>query len=229
MIVFDNVSLHYHYDEYTLLKNLTFSLNEGVNTVLCDVQSGKSSVCKLLTKEVEPSGGTITFDGIDISRITNEGLGILYLSSAPAFFENRSVLYNIAYPLKVRKINKHARNGIAAKVADNLGITDLSVKVKKLDASERKRIAVARGLTVERKAVLFDDFFDGTENIEEILNMFSAKIKVIFTSDIRFAQGHCVVLDGGNTEYTGNAEGAKKSVSSLEWLYNKLTNGQNDD
>lgn len=222
MIVFDNVSLHYHYDEYALLKNLSFELNDGVNTVLCDVQSGKSSVCKLLTKEFAPSGGVITVNEVDISRITNECLGILYLPSKPVFFENKSVLYNMAYPLKVRRTGKKERLQTAMTLADKLGIDNVDVKVSKLTACERKRVALARGLTVDREIVLFDDFFDENDDVDSVLDMFSARVKVILTSQADIARGNCIVLDGGNTVFCGDVKGARECVSQLEWLYDNL-------
>lgn len=189
---------------------------------MCDVQSGKSSICKLLTREVAPTSGAVILDETDISCIANERLGILYLPGIPTYFENRSVLYNIAYPLKVRKISKQQRTERAAEIAGKLGIKDLKVKIRKLNLAERKRVALARGLTVERQVVLFDDFFDDCEDVDDVLDMFSAKIKVIFTSDTRLTRGHCVVLDGGYTEYVGDVDGACRRIAQLEWLYDKI-------
>lgn len=222
MITFQNVSFRYHYDEFVLLKNLSFELLDGVNTVLCDLQSGKSSICKLLTKEISPTVGSIYLNGIDISCITNKGLGILYLPSVPTFFENKSVLYNIAYPLKVRRADKTERLTKAKCIAEKLGIDNVDVKISKLTTDERKKAALARGLTVERKIILFDDFFDENDDVDYILNLFSADVKVILTSFTELARGHTVVLDGGVTAYCGNVKGACECVAQLEWLYDSL-------
>ena len=225
MIEFRGVSLRYHYDEFELLKGVDFTLREGVNTVLADVQSGKSSICKLLLKEVKATGGEILVDGAKIDSIANASLGILYLPSAPVFFDSRSVAYNIEYPLIVRKIAKTERKKRVEEVAAALKIDFLGKKAKKLTAEERKLAALARGLTVERKVVLFDDFFafDGLENplesVNTVLNMFKNAICVILTSDKRLAMGNATVLDGGVTVFQGDAEIAKTVVDGLGWIF----------
>lgn len=218
MIEFSHVSLTYPYEEYALLKDLTFTLTEGVNTVLCDTQSGKSSICKLLTKQFAPTSGQIIVDGQEISCITNQGLGILYLSGNPTFFDNRSVRYNVTYPLKVRQLPKTERNKRFDEVAEQLVITNPDVKLKKLSLPERKRIALARGLTVERRTVLLDDFCNDTDSLDKTVALFGGATIVIFTSNVNLARGNVVVLDGGNTVYQGDAAGAAQCKQTLSWI-----------
>ena len=223
MIEFCGVTLKYHYEEFALLKGVDFTLKRGVNTILADSQSGKSSICKLLMKEEKPTDGEILVDGVKIDGITNADLGILYLPSAPVFFGNRSVIYNIKYPLKVRKIAKNERRQRAVAVAEALGIDFLDEKAKKLTAEQKKLVALARGLTVERKIALFDDFFvfDGDATLEKVngvLKLFEAATCVILTSDARLIQGNTVVLDGGMTVFAGEAEQAREVAGGLGWL-----------
>ena len=225
MIVFDNVTLRYPYDEFELLKGVSFSLQEGINAVLADAQSGKSSICKLLLKDIAATGGHIFVDGQEISSITNSNLDILYLPRKPVFFERRSVQYNLEYPLSVRKVGKSERRERVREVAELFGIEQLGIKVSKLTQEQRKTLALARGLTVKRKTVLFDGFFDGEtvdcQYINSVLQHFDTSANstvVIFTSDARLAMGNTVVLDGGVTVFQGEAEQAQQCVSNLYWL-----------
>ena len=219
MIVFDNVTLRYPYDEFDLLKGASFTLQDGVNTVLADVQSGKSSICKLLLKDIAPTSGQIFVDGLEISGITNGNLDILYLPRNPVFFQRRSVQYNMEYPLKVRKVAKVQRQARVGEIAKQFGI-QLDVKARTLTQEQRRTLALARGLTVKRKTVLFDSFFDGdTADIQYINNILQQfDTCVILTSDPRFAVGHTVVLDGGVTVFEGDAEQAQQYISNLHWL-----------
>ncbi|MCM1194900.1 MAG: ATP-binding cassette domain-containing protein [Corallococcus sp.] len=219
MIKFENVSLRYPYDEFALFKNLTFTLQKGENTVLCDTQSGKTSLCKLLVGEVSPTGGKIFFDNEEISRIAHSELGILYLSDNSPFFENKSILYNVGYPLKVRKVNVAERKAIIDEAVLRTGLDNLERKVKTLDSNTRKTVALCRGLTVKRQVVLYDDFFDNTDGIERTLGLFGDVTSVIITSNTELARGNTVVLDGGNTVYCGDAENARAVVENLCWLY----------
>lgn len=225
MIEFKQVTLHYHYDEFTLLKGSSFTLHDGVNTLLADTQSGKSSICKLLCKEVKPTDGEILVDGMAISSITSAGLGILYLPSVPTFFKGRSARYNVEYPLKVRKTPKNERKRRVDEVAQLLGVDCLDVKVSKLTDEQKKLVALARGLTVKRKVVLFDDFFavgdavdSALNDVKSVIGLFPDAICVVLTSDKRLAMGHCVVLDGGVTVYEGDEQGATQIIDGLEWI-----------
>ena len=225
MIVFDNVTLRYPYDEFDLLKRASFTLQEGVNTVLADAQSGKSSICKLLLKDISATGGQIFVDGQEISSITNSNLDILYLPRNPVFFERKSIQYNLEYPLLVRKVEKPERKKRVREIAEQLDIPQLDVKVGKLSQEQRRNLALARGLTVKRKTVLFDGFFDGDtpdfKYINNVLRHFDTcapSTLVIFTSDARLAMGNTVVLDGGVTVFEGCAEQAQQYVSNLYWI-----------
>lgn len=229
MIEFKDVVLQYHYDEFALLKGASFTLNEGLNTILCDTQSGKSSICKLLCKEIHPTSGEILVDGLPIVGITNADLGILYLPSAPAFFKNRSVRTNVEYPLKVRKVDKITRKQRVEQVAAALGIDYLEQKVNKLTVEQKKLVALARGLTVERKVVLFDDFFAvdadvqaSLERVRSVLALFKGAICLILTSDRRLAVGNVVVLDGGVSVFQGNAADAQNAADGLQWICDNL-------
>lgn len=222
MIEFNGVELHYHYDEYAVLKNLTFSLIDGINTILCDSQSGKSSICKLLTKQFKPTKGQILLNGQDICGITNEALGILYLSAKPTFFENRSVKYNVEYPLKVRKAPRAERENRFVELSRALALPQADVKLRKLSVTERKQVALARGLSVERKVVLLDDLCEDIEEINRISQLFGNALVVVLTSNADLACGNTIVLDGGNTVYQGTVDGALEVVSNLSWIVDIL-------
>lgn len=91
-----------------------------------------------------------------------------------------------------------------------------------MDERTRKVAALARGLTVKRNAVLFDDFFGGAEYVDGVLDLFDADIKAVFTSDVSLARGNVTVMDGGYTVFCGGADDAKRAVDGLGWIYDSL-------
>ncbi len=212
MIVFDKVTYRYHYEQFELFKQLSFTLVDGVNTILCGEQGGKSSICKLLCNEIAPQRANVTICGIQSNAQVDNG--VLWLPKNPAFFEGRGVLFNIAYPLKVRKVAKLQRDIIAKQLAEQFGFT-ADIKVKKLTREQRCNLALARGLTVERQVVLFDDFFSTKQQLQQTLELFPDAIKVILTSNISLATGHTVVIDCGECVYQGDAEGAVKACQGI--------------
>lgn len=205
MIVFDKVTYKYHYEQFELFKQLSFELKDGVNTILCGEQGGKSSICKLLCNQIVPQSGNVTIFGIQCNAQADNG--VLWLPKEPAFFEGRSVFFNIAYPLKVRKVAKLQQDIIAKQLAEQFNLT-ANAKVKKLTEDQRRNLALARGLTVERKVVLFDDFFQTKQQLQQTLELFPDAIKVILTSNTALATGHTVVIDCGECTYQGDVSGA---------------------
>lgn len=217
-IGFCDVSFRYHYDDFAIFDGLTFALSAPMSSVWCDVQSGKGTLCKLLTGELKPNKGKILFDEIPSESITPDERGILYLTKDGVFFEHKSVLDNVAYPLAVRKVDKKSRLATAAEMLDKMGIIGLAnVKLCKLNVAERRLVALARGLTVPRKIVLFDDFFEygkhdeptfDTYDISAVSALWQDATKVVLTADKRLLTGESVVLDGGKCVFCGNAQDA---------------------
>lgn len=232
MIEFDAVTLKYHYEQYPLFEQLSFSLNGRENTVLCDIQSGKSSLCKMIMGLLPPNEGKVSIDGKSVydgnlkSAKCAPPFDILYLPEMPAFFENRSVDFNLRYPLKVRKISDEA---VVQKLACDFDLESLlKTKVKELTKRQKKLLALARGASVCRDIVLFDGFFDDTclddnlLNPQSVKNIFNSKMQVFFTAKPELAFGNTVVLDGGKCVFCGDKEGAAECVKKLEWLAYKL-------
>lgn len=218
-ITFSNVVFRYPYDEFELLKGVDFTLTEGVNTVLCDAQSGKTTLCRLMLGLLKPTSGQISVDGKPLSGISATDLEILYLPRHPVVFKRRSVLYNVMYPLRVRKAPKAVARQQAALACDAVQLADVSVRAGKLSGEELRKLAIARGLTVPRRVVLFDDFLDAADpsSVKAVSACFGEAMQVIFTSDVRLANGHTVVLDGGKTVFEGDAAGAAAVVAQLYW------------
>ena len=227
MIEFRDVTLRYHYDEYSLFENLSFTLPDGVNTVLCDVQSGKSSLCKMILGLLPPTCGNVLLDGVDLyngDKGAKPQLSALYLPSQPTFFPNKTVLYNLQYPLRVRKQLAASEEKVAL-LAEKYNLTDgLAVKVKKLDFRQKKLLSLARGQTLQRDIVLFDSFFDDTEQDDEllsensVLDSFNCRTKLIFTANPNHARGNTVVIENKKCAYCGDSDGARDFVAGLTWL-----------
>ena len=228
-IQFDNVTLRYHYDNYDVLTDATFTLHDGVNTVLCDIQSGKGTICKLILGNLAPTSGRVLINGRDASTLPNKEMNALYLSNTPTFFENRSVLYNLQYPLRVRNALKQNVETVA-QLADEFGLSELlDKKVKTLTSPQKLKLSLSRGLTVHRDVVLFDGFFDDTSwmellselSQEQVVNRFDGT-KVVLTTKADVITGNTVVMDGGQCVFQGDADGAKQTLAQLEWLADKI-------
>lgn len=222
MIEFCNVTFKHQYDDFALLENASFNLPNGISTVLCDVQSGKTSICRLILGLLTPQSGKISVDGEDVSVCRPD---VLYLPKEPTLFLEKSVSYNLNYPSKVRKIlpqNSERIHQIAHKFALD---EKLGTKAKKLSKMEKLQLALARGMTVERKIVLFDGFFDNnyTESFSQVVNEYFpfCQTAVLFTAFPQNAVGHTVVLENKKCVFQGEVSQAQEVVKNLCWLATK--------
>jgi len=146
---FDNFSLN----------NVTFNLEKGDYFIVLGVSgSGKSVLLEILSGLINVDSGSITLDGKDITneKIQKREIGILFQDFA--VFPHMTVRENIAYPLKLRKINKSEINDKVQYLSKELGIEQLLDKnVGLLSGGEAQRVALARTLAISPKILLLDE------------------------------------------------------------------------
>jgi cell division transport system ATP-binding protein len=146
------------------LENATFSVRRGEFVFLVgQTGSGKSTIMRLLIKELEPTAGTIRVAGRDISEIDRahvpyyrRNLGVVFQDFK--LLPNRTVYDNVAYALQV---TGHGRKEIRAKVPDILRLTGLSTKLHnfpdQLSGGEQQRVSVARAFVNHPPLLLADE------------------------------------------------------------------------
>jgi len=160
---FKNISKKYPYIKEFLFEDVSFEAETGKWVgIVAEKQSGKSTLIKMLAELTMPTEGQILLDGNDFYSICpqNRGIGIIFDDFA--LMPRKSVLKNIAFPLKVRKIKDW--HNIAIKMAKIFDIDDLSVKAKNLDADKKLRVSLARLMSrQDLQFVIFDDIFRQTD------------------------------------------------------------------
>jgi len=131
--------------------------------IVGDSGSGKSTMIKLLLKELEPSEGTITIDGRNLGKIRRRqipkfrrNIGVVFQDFR--LLKDRNVYENIAFAQKV--IGESTRN-IKKKVPSFLSMVGLAAKYrsypKELSGGEQQRVAIARALINEPSILLADE------------------------------------------------------------------------
>ena len=131
--------------------------------IVGDSGSGKSTMIKLLLKELEPSAGTIMINGKNLSRIKRRqipkfrrNIGVVFQDFR--LLKDRNVYENIAFAQKV--IGESTRN-IKKKVPSFLSMVGLAAKYrsypKELSGGEQQRVAIARALINEPSILLADE------------------------------------------------------------------------
>jgi cell division transport system ATP-binding protein len=146
------------------LDQATFSVGRGEFVFLVgSTGSGKSTLMRLLIKELEPDDGTIRVAGRDIAEIERtrvpyyrRNVGVVFQDFK--LLPNRTVYDNVAYALQV---TGHHRKDIRAKVPDILRLTGLSTKLHnfpdQLSGGEQQRVAIARAFVNHPPLLLADE------------------------------------------------------------------------
>lgn len=125
--------------------------------------SGKSTIIKLLLKELTPTHGTISVNGRDLSTIPHKQVPIFRRNIGVVFQDfrllpDRNVYENVAFAMRVVEAPKKE---IKRKVPLLLSMVGLAQKYrslpKQLSGGEQQRVAIARALVNEPKILLADE------------------------------------------------------------------------
>jgi len=146
------------------LEHASFSIGRGEFVFLVGATgSGKSTVMRLLIKELEPTGGHIRVAGHDLTDIGRKKVPYFRRNVGVVFQDfkllpNRTVYDNVAYALKV---TGGTRKEIRAKVPDVLRLTGLSTKLHnlptQLSGGEQQRVSIARAFVNHPPLLLADE------------------------------------------------------------------------
>jgi cell division transport system ATP-binding protein len=148
----------------TGLDQATFAVGRGEFVFLVGATgSGKSTVMRLLIKELEPTHGTIRVAAHDLAGVSRKhvpffrrNLGVVFQDFK--LLPNRTVYDNVAYALQV---TGHSRKEIRAKVPDILRLTGLSLKLHnypdQLSGGEQQRVSIARAFVNHPPLLLADE------------------------------------------------------------------------
>jgi len=154
------------FDATEVLRGVSFALAKGETLVIMGGSgSGKTVMLRLVAGLIRPDAGTIRVFGQPIEHLSEEALLPIrrrmgYVFQAAALFDSLSVRENVAYPL--REHTRCHEGEVEARVVRNLRLVGLGPEVLSLLPSElsggmKKRVGIARALSVEPEVLLFDE------------------------------------------------------------------------
>jgi cell division transport system ATP-binding protein len=163
MIVFDGVSKVYEPD-VTALRDVSFVIDKGDFVFIVGASgSGKSTIIRLLLKELEPTRGRIIVGGRDLGRLPRSKVPMLRRNVQCVFQDfkllpNRTAYENVAYALKVQG---ESRDSIRKKVPEVLGLVGLAHKGSslpdELSGGEQQRVSIARAVVNHPPLLVCDE------------------------------------------------------------------------
>ena len=196
-----------------VLKGIDLHIDEReVVVIIGPSGSGKSTLLRCINFLEEPTGGTITVDGIPMDSDANinkvrEEVGMVFQRFN--LFPHMTVLDNITLaPLKVRKIERSRAEQTAQDLLDRVGLGDKAdAYPNQLSGGQQQRVAIARALAMQPKVMLFDEPTSALdpEMVGEVLDVMqrlaeTGMTMVIVTHEMGFAREvgtRLLFVDGG--------------------------------
>jgi phospholipid/cholesterol/gamma-HCH transport system ATP-binding protein len=189
---------------------------------------GKSVMLKLLIGLLKPDQGTITFEGKEVTTMSNAELSVLrqriaMLFQGGALFDSLDVRANVAYGLEEHFHFKMTRQEMDERVAWALELVGLPgiehMWPADLSGGMKKRVALARAIAVRPEVVLYDEPTTGLDpintarvnhlimglqrklNITSIIVTHDMKSAFTISDELAMVHGGRIIASGPNAEF----------------------------
>ena len=155
-----------------ILKGLDFDLPRGsVTGIVGESGSGKSTLGRALVRLLEPSTGSVTFDGRDITHLREaelrplrRNLQMIFQDPMSSLNPRRTIASIIAAPLKQNGLGDNLRDRVA-EALQRVGLPQSFAGRYRhqLSGGQRQRVGIARALALSPKFVLADEIVSGLD------------------------------------------------------------------
>ncbi len=196
--------------------DVSFDVHAGEIFVIMGLSgSGKSTIVRCLSRLVEPTAGSIVFDGQDLLKMSEEELIEVRRHRIGMVFQNfgllphLNVLDNIAFPLRLQNMTRKKREERAGRLIELVGLEGREKSFpRELSGGQQQRVGIARSLTVEPDLWLLDEPFSALDPLirrqmqDEFLRLqLTLKKSIVFiTHDfmeaLRVADRMAIMRDG---------------------------------
>ncbi|WP_124728773.1 amino acid ABC transporter ATP-binding protein [Staphylospora marina] len=200
MIQFINVNKAF--GDFQVLKDINLKIEAGEKVVILGPSgSGKSTLLRCINRLETISSGEVIVDGVrvhdpktDINKLRQE-IGMVFQHFH--LYPHKTVLENIMLaPVKVRNVKPEEARKTALKLLEKVGIAEkASAYPAQLSGGQQQRVAIARGLAMKPKIMLFDEPTSALdpEMIGEVLDVMrtladEGMTMVVVTHEMGFAR-----------------------------------------
>ena len=165
------------YDKKVVIDGIDLDIKDKEFIVLVGASGcGKSTILRMIAGLEEISGGEILIGDKKVNNIPPKDRDIAFVFQSYALYPHMTVRENIAFGLKMRKVDKAEIEKKVQEAAKILDLTEyLDRKPKQLSGGQRQRVALGRAIVRNPKVFLMD----------EPLSNLDAKLRVQMRSEIK--------------------------------------------
>ena len=147
------------FGEVTVIPPLDLEINDGEFVVFVGPSGcGKSTLLRLIAGLEDVTDGTIRIDGQDATEVPPAKRGLAMVFQSYALYPHMSVRKNIAFPLRMAKLDQAEIDKRVNNAASVLNLSDyLDRRPGQLSGGQRQRVAIGRAIVREPAAFLFDE------------------------------------------------------------------------
>ena len=153
------------------VRDVAFDVAPGEVFVVMGLSgSGKSTLIRCLTRLIEPTSGSVIFEGEDILRADARQLRELRRRRFAMVFQHfgllphRRVLDNVSYGLEIRGMAKTQRTAKAMEVIELVGLSGYEKSYPdQLSGGMQQRVGLARALAGDPDVLFFDEPFSALD------------------------------------------------------------------
>ncbi len=131
--------------------------------------AGKTTTFRMIMGLLHPDGGSVRYENRDVTRLpmyerANRGIG--YLAQQPSIFQKLSVEQNLMAVLELQEPSRKQRLARMEELIEKMGLTTVRLsQAAVLSGGERRRLEIARAMSLHPRVVLFDEPFAGIDPI----------------------------------------------------------------
>ena len=170
-------SLHKYFDDVQAVRGVSLDIDHNEFVVLVGPSGcGKSTTLRMIAGLEDITEGEVLVDGVVVNNLAPKDRDMAMVFQNYALYPYMSVFDNMAFGLRMHKVEKPEIDSRVKQAAEILGITDLlSRRPRQLSGGERQRVAMGRAIVRNPKAFLFD----------EPLSNLDAKLRVQMRTEIK--------------------------------------------
>ena len=147
------------FGDVQVIPPLDLTIQDGEFTVFVGPSGcGKSTLLRLIAGLEDITSGQIDIDGKDASDLPPAKRGLAMVFQSYALYPHMTVRKNIAFPMRMAKIDPEEQNRRIEAAAKARNLTDyLDRRPGQLSGGQRQRVAIGRAIVREPAAFLFDE------------------------------------------------------------------------